>query len=207
MAGIGKRWGRASTALAVVAASLAMTPGPASATTAAALTVTGAMTTTPMGDLCTPIGTLSCVSDVVSLSGPAAGFALSSVTCLTGAAHVDEKGPMVPPWCSITAAGVFTGFCGRASGTGNGALHLSDLFGRTREFWFSFQLHWVSAQVGSNHMALTGTITRAYGGALVGTIVGRFSIVPDPTAGGSCTNGTATHWIMWGDWAFEIVDI
>lgn len=193
---------------------MAIAPQPASATTAFASTFLGTMTTGPMGDPCTPLGTLDyfrCATEVVS-AGPTVGFAFSSLTCVGAGAHFDEvDGPKAPVLCAISAAGTLTGFCGRATGTGSGTVVLQSVPedpGRSEVFPFTWQLTWSGTQYTHNQMVLTGTITRDDGGR-PGMIFGRFSITPppDPWGWNSCANGTATHWLVWADWAFEIVDI
>jgi hypothetical protein len=180
----------------------------ADATTLYASTFTGGMVTGPLGDPCTPYGG-DCLTELIDLSGQygyTVGFAFWSTTCVGAGAHTEPNElPMAPPLCMISASGILTGYCGRAYGYGNGVVTLLDpLLGRAETFPFTWQLTWSGTQYTHNQMVLTGTITRSDGGP-PGTIFGRLSITPD-SFGGSCTNATATRWIAWGDWAFEIVD-
>lgn len=161
-----------------------------------------------LGYPCTPIGTTGDCVPTVSVttkpkepdvpvtpnvtvsSGNSRTFGVATVVCV-GPKLTVNKPPKAngvnPGPCAIGATGAVTGYCGLSSGAGTGVVTFA---GQPITFTFKF------FTVGGT-LFFYGRATEGHTGPMSGVA----EAIPDPLTG-SCTNKTATHFILVGTMGF-----
>lgn len=105
------------------------------------------------------------------------GFGIPPAPPVTTNFHLDLTGACTSGATTMTANGTITGHCGAYSGYG-------------------------TASVNSPHAAPQGHVFSINNGTLTGQVTGMLTLVEDPLDASSCTNGTATRFIVTGTAAF-----
>jgi hypothetical protein len=158
---------------------------PARSETNGTATFIGNLATGPMGYPCTPVGTTSTCPPG---PGQTVGFALGTVPCVGEKEDVVKPGKgtaLYGPLCGLAAAGQLTGWCGAATGFGNGTITFGGM-GPAKSVNFTF-----AVLIAGPTMTLNGT------SATKGRVTAILEVVADPTRG-SCIDGSNTGWIVHG---------